>query len=309
MNKTMLCFVLLLFGMLEMRAQQDPLFTQYLYNMQLVNPAYAGSREALTISGLTRAQWLGIEGHPESHCLTANMPLPVPRLALGVAILQDRIAKTRTQSAQLDLATRFQVGKTGSFAFGLKGSGWAFREGLSELFLKQPNDPDFVDVMGMPAIVNVGAGMYYQQPTYYIGLSVPALLETESLNPASLLGLATQRQRHYFGIVGKEYRLKDRLLLKATGFGKYTADAPFQFGVTTRFEFHDKFMVGAMLRYRSAVGLVVGFNFTEQFSFGYSFDYALGFDPSRFNRGSHEFGLRYDFLYRNSKTTRSPRYF
>lgn len=290
-------------------SQQDPMFTHYMYNTQVVNPAYAGSRDALTVAGLTRWQWVGFEGAPATQTLSINTPLFVKNLGVGVAISRDAIAKTHLVGAQLDLTARLPVGKRSQLSFGLKGSLWRFSESLAELDIRDSQDQLFMDNYMGRNLPNIGAGFYFKHERFYVGLSVPELLENRLRTNEVIGGISGLKQRHYYFITGALFHLQDRIDLKPTLFIKYTNNAPIQVGATAQFVFYEKFLVGPMYRYNSAVGLLVGFNFTEQFNLGYSYDWSISNLTSRYNNGSHEIVLRYDFLFDHSRNAPSSRYF
>ncbi len=309
---TKLLTKLLVLGMLlanPLFGQQDPMYTYYMYNTQAVNPAYAGSREALTLTALTRLQWVNFPGRPATHTLTMHTPLNRQRFGIGATVTHDVVALTKLTNAQADFAFRIPVSRHGVLAMGLKGSlGW-LSEDFRQLDIREPGDIALSSNFQSRMIPNIGAGLYLQHDTYYLGFSVPELLEgrlRDNLVTSSIAGL---KQRHYYAIAGAVFQLKHRVQFKPSAMVKYTANAPVQIDLTGNLIFRDRLIVGMMYRHAEAVGLQLGFNFTEQLFLGYGYDWSFANLSGRFNGGSHEFALRYDFLFRNSKGTRSPRYF
>lgn len=321
--KTILsAFLLLLLGLSNsgVYGQQDPMYNHYMYNTQVINPAYAGSREALTVTGLMRTQWLGFDGSPVTQTLTVHSPLVSRHFGVGLALNRDALGVSTITSGQFDFAFRFSTGKRSQLAFGLKGGMTGLSENLYMLTRATQGDDVFTDpnVTIYPKIVpNIGTGVYFQHEKFYLGISVPELLENAlrpsiALNP--LLGQDSLvpsgfKQRHYYLIAGAIFELQDRIDLKPTVMVKHTVGAPLQIDMTAQVIFYDKLIAGAMYRYAADAGLMIGFNFTEQLMMGYSFDWSFENQTGRYNSGSHEFAIRYDFLYRNSKGVRSSRYF
>lgn len=289
-------------------AQQDPMYTHYMYNTQVVNPAYAGSRDALTVTGLARLQWVGFDGSPSTKTLTVHGPILGNNFGFGVALSNDAIAKTKVANTQFDFAYRLHLSRSLCLAMGLKGSLTRFTENLDDVKVPLPNDPLFIGGRGR-LLPNVGAGLYIQHDRFYAGLSVPQLLENQLLTGLVSGSLSRLRQRHYYGIMGAVFELKNRLKLKPTLLVKYAEEAPLQVDLTATLIMRDKFSAGLMYRLGDALGMLLGFNVTEQLQVGYSFDWSVANRTARYNGGSHEFMLRYDFLFRNSKGARSPRYF
>jgi len=310
--KTIRLFLPLLFAfisILEVQAQNEPLIQQYIYNMQMVNPAYAGNREALTIAGIGRFQWVGIDGAPTTQALTVNTPLNKQRFGIGLTLFSDQIAKTTTFNSQLDLSVRFPVGKEGVFSFGMKGSIWRLSEKLRELELQNRGDDIFKNPIPRRTLPNVGAGAYYRWKNGYAGVSVPHLLET-SLDANTVGGgLRAAAYRHYYGVAGWTTLVAERIRFKASSLLRYTTRTPFHVGLNGRLIFHEKIMMGLAYNYRSSVGLLFGLNLNEQLRLGYNYDWAFSGASTGIFNTSHEIALRYDFLYKNSKGAQSPRFF
>ena len=152
--------------------------------------------------------------------------------------------------------------------------------------------------------------MYYYTDRYYVGLSVPKLLENDFVANTTSGGTnLTSEHRHYFFIAGSVFDLNETIKLKPTAFVKVTNGAPVEGDVTASFIFNDKFSIGGMFRTGDAVGILAGINITDQFTLGYSFDWSFTNTTMVYNGGSHEIMLRYDFIYKNEEKIRSPRYF
>ena len=291
-------------------AQQDAMFTHYSFNTLAVNSGYAGSREALTITGLHRSQWVMFPGAPTSQTLTVHGPIKNEKLGIGFSILNDRIGPIRNTGASIDLAYKIKFGN-GKLAFGLKaGLNVQSRRLASEVQVNNKTDQVFQGDIQSQLLPNFGFGLYYSIPTFYIGISVPRLLENDFSNNGVFSGVSSQR-RHYYFITGLIFPINHRQTIKfrPTSYVKVTQGAPLTIDFTGLFYFDDKFWVGPMWRTTDAFGILSGVNINRQFSIGYSFDWSYGNSTGPYNAGSHELLIRYDFIYDRGKRILSPRYF
>lgn len=303
-------FVLIL-GSLNIHAQQAPMYTHYMNNTLVVNPAYAGSRDALTVTAIHRTQWVGFEGAPVTQSVTMHMPLANEHTGIGLSVLNDKIGPTHTTSLVFNYAYRFNLNENSKMAFGLSAAANIFQANLSALELDVQNDPVFLNNINNHVTPNIGFGAYYSRERFYAGFSIPNLLETSYSeinrdNGASLIG---KEQRHYFFIAGALFHVAENLDFKPTSYVKVTAGAPIEADLTASFIIQQRFLVGAMIRTGDAIGGLIGLDITDQLHFGYSYDWSFGLKTSRYNKGSHELVLRYDLPFLNKKQIHSPRYF
>ncbi len=289
-------------------AQQDAMFTHYMFNTQAVNPGYAGSRDALTITGLHRSMWAGFNGAPTTQTLTMHTPVFDENFGMGMSVLNDKIGPTNLTSFSLDLAYRFKVSSKAKLAFGIKPSVGIRSVNLTALALETEGDNAFSANVNNQIIGNVGAGLYFYTPTFYTGISAPGILENK-LDVTDGISQIAKYQRHYFYIIGGVMKMSNKVKFKPTALVKATAEAPVEADLTASFLFNDKFWMGAMFRTGDAVGALLGINITDQFSIGYSFDWSYANQTMKYNGGSHELMLRYDFIYHTQKQIISPRYF
>lgn len=299
-----IAIIITLFVSVKTFAQQDAMFTHYMYNTLWLNPAYAGTRDALTVTGIHRSQWVGFDGAPIDQSLTMHSPILKGKGGLGLSILNDKIGPTKSTLVALDFAYHIKLDSKSKLAFGLKGLVNFYRNSLSPLTLNTQNDNVFSQNVGS-TLPNAGAGVYYYRERFYVGLSTPRLLE----NKLDASATSAKEQQHYFLIVGSVFNLNKDLKLKPTAFVKATKGSPVQGDVTATFIIKDKLNVGAMYRTGDAAGLLVGYNFTDQFYAGYSFDWSMANTTGKYNSGSHEIMLRYDLIYKSKAKIKSPRYF
>jgi type IX secretion system PorP/SprF family membrane protein len=304
---------LALIGGFTASAQQDAMFTHYAFNTLAINPGYAGSRDALTITGLHRSQWVGFDGAPTTQTLTAHMPFLNDKIGVGLSILNDAIGPINQTSFNADFAYKLPIGEKGKLAFGLKGGINLMQGGLNTLALDDGTPDDaFTNNIESDILPNFGFGLYYSTTKWYAGLSTPRLMENdfESNSTTGTASVASEK-RHYFAIAGTVFNLNETgsLKLKPTTFVKVTVGAPIEADLTAMLIIKDKVEVGLMGRTGDALGLLLGYNFTDQLRFGYSFDWSFVNSTGKYNAGSHEVMLRYDFIMKDKGRIRSPRYF
>lgn len=303
---------MLALGVVALKAQQQAMFTHYAFNTLAVNPAYAGSREALTVTALHRSQWVGFDGAPTTQTLTLHTPIANDRLGLGLSIMNDKIGPLNITSLYTDLAYILPLNQRGSkLAFGLKGGINLMQANLNEVTTNQTGDNSFDgNNVSNDVLPNFGLGAYYYNPKWYVGLSVPTFLENTLKTEVNNSGTSVAKEkRHFFAIGGAVFNLSKGLKLKPTTFVKVTEAAPIELDLTAMFIFKDKLELGGMFRTGDAIGALLGYNLSPVFRIGYSFDWSYTNTTFKYNNGSHEAMLRYDFIYNDNKKIRSPRYF
>ena len=291
-------------------SQQDAMFTHYMFNTLAVNPAYAGSRDAFTVTGLHRTQWAGFEGAPITQTLTMHTPIPLKNSGIGLSLVNDKIGPTRTTSFYADFSYKIKINERANLAFGIKGGVNFMKADIASLNTIDPNDPKFVSNDQSEFLPNFGFGLYFSTDKYYIGASIPKLLENDFKNNSISGGTDLANEaRHYFLIAGTLLNLNEDFKLKPTSYIKITPAAPIEGDITTSVIYKDKFWLGAMFRTGDALGLLFGINITNVLSVGYSFDWSYNNSTFKYNQGSHEIMIRYDLIMTNEKKIYSPRYF
>jgi type IX secretion system PorP/SprF family membrane protein len=290
----------------SLKAQQDAMFTHYMYNTLWLNPAYAGTRDAFTITAIHRSQWVGFEGAPIDQTLTMHSPILKGKMGVGLSVLNDKIGPTKSTFLALDLDYQIKINSKSKLSFGLKGLVNFYSVNLNKSILENQNDNAFSENINR-ILPNSGAGIYYYRERFYAGISVPKLMENKI--KSSSLNAVSKEQRHYFFIMGTVFNLSKDVRLKPTCFIKATEIAPIEGDVTANFIIKDKFTLGAMYRTGDGFGLLLGYNFTEQFIVGYSFDWSMVNTTRKYNSGSHEIMLRYDLISKSKSKIKSPRFF
>ncbi len=289
-------------------AQQDVQFTQYMFNTNAVNPAYTGSRGAISGTALYRTQWVGFDGAPVTESFNANSPLMNDKLGIGATVLNEKIGPLRQTGVFADFAYRIKF-KTSTLAMGIKGGANMFQAGFNNLNVINSGDAQFQSNVQSKLLPNLGFGFYYHTEKYYFGLSAPKLVQNNldvKTGNSSQAHIAVD-QMHYYFIGGYVMNLSPYIKFKPTTQIKFTYGAPVSLDLNASFLFYEKLWLGAMYRFGDAVGLLVQFQFNPQLRAGYSYDFTTS-KLNRYNNGTHEIMLGYDLNF-NKEKIRSPRYF
>jgi type IX secretion system PorP/SprF family membrane protein len=286
-------------------AQHHPMYSQYMFNQMVINPAYTGSRDVLSATALYRHQWAGIKGAPRTQSFYFHSPLPNPRNNFGLSFVLDRLGVTSTNSFNLSYAYRFDVGK-GRLAFGLQGGLTTLQNRYSEVQTDTPGDAVFQGNSTPILIPGVGFGCYYDTKRWYLGISTPYLLEYKSNAFNVLMKDDPRAFKPILLATGCLIRINPDLLLRPSGLVKFIPNSPAQFDLNANLIIKESLWLGAGYRSGDAVVGMLEYQINPQFRLGYSYDYSVT-DLQKYNNGSHEFMLRYEFGYRVK--TMSPRYF
>ncbi len=300
-------FAMLLFTGSPAKAQQDPMYSQYMFNTLSVNPGYAGSKNMMNALLLTRNQWVGIEGAPKTQSLTLHTPFMVKDIGLGFSLVNDEIGPVHETSFFTDFAYRLQINEKAYLAMGLKAGFNLHSANLTGLELTDKGDKAFYNNIKNKFLPNFGAGLYYFTQTYYLGISTPRLLRSKLYDEELELGRLNRRERHFFFIGGFVKGLNENILFKPTFLVKAAPNAPVSIDLTTSFLFYDRLWAGVMARIGDSFGAILQYRISDQLTIGYAYDYTIS-ELSSYNSGSHEFMISYDFTFRKSKL-KSPRYF
>jgi len=298
----------LMLSLTEMFGQQDPMYTQYMYNMNIVNPAYAGSRGTLSLGLLGRSQWTSVNGGPKTMTFDAHAPVG-KKVGMGLSVIADEIGPAKEQNIYADFSYTITTSEQGRLAFGLKGGVTLLNVNLLDVVLPQTStgdDPLFDENIN-DAFPNVGAGVYYYNDKWYAGFSVPNLLKSEHLDKENINTKASE-EIHYFLTTGYVFDLSSTLKFKPSILVKGVTGAPVSFDVNANFLMYDRFEVGASYRWQDAVSILFNFGVTRSFRIGYAYDYTISEFSNSNTGGSHELMLLYDISF-SKKNLKSPRFF
>jgi type IX secretion system PorP/SprF family membrane protein len=310
-------------GVQTVHAQQEVQYSQYMFNMLAVNPAYAGSRDVLSMTGLYRQQWVGIDGAPTTQSFTIDMPIKKEKVGIGFQAYNDQIGIFKNTGVALSYAYRVKVSQRTTLSMGVQGGVtnlYGDLLGVQRTLTGTDIDPAFSGNISK-WLPNVGVGLYLSNDRGYIGLSAPTLIQNRFKDgEATKSSDSVARQdRHYFLMAGFVIGLGRSLALKPSFLVKATRDAA-AIDLNLNLWIKDRIAIGGSWRtnnkdFKSTFGnlngdAVIGMleiQATDQFRLGYAYDFALNGLQSKQN-GTHEVMLRYEFGYRKAKIL-TPRYF
>ena len=303
MRNLVILLLTMLFA-LQMNAQQDPQYTQYMYNMNIINPAYTGSTEGLAVGALYRSQWVGLDGGPETFTFNIHSPIG-KQVGLGLSVISDQIGPVKETNAYVDFSYTIPVGTVTKLAFGIKG-GFTFHDiGLTDVFTMDPNDPFFENNIN-ETTPNIGAGVYFYKPNkYYISASVPNILNGVHLDTnGTKIGSETE---HFFAAAGYVFDLSENFKLKPHALLKYATDAPLSYDINANVFMYDLVEIGVGYRLQDSFSGMINFQVYDNLRIGYAYD-AIRSDLNIVTNSSHEIFINFDLNF-SSKVSRSPRYF
>ena len=303
MKTRILFFALMLSGFAGF-AQQDAQYTQYMYNTININPAYAGSRGVLSVFGLHRTQWVGLDGAPTTNAFSINTPITNSNLGIGLSFVNDRIGPTEENTISADISYTVQTSETYKLSFGVKGTANLFSLDVNKLNPADANDPRLYN-FDNNFTPNLGAGVYFHSDKLYVGLSVPNFFETTRYEDNSI-SVSKERMNFYL-IGGYVFDLSPSVKFKPAFLAKSIEGAPLQLDLSGNFLINEKFTIGAAWRWSAAASVMAGFKITDGLFVGYGYDLETT-RLSRYNSGSHEIFLRFELFNKYNKIT-SPRFF
>jgi type IX secretion system PorP/SprF family membrane protein len=287
-------------------SQQDAQYTQYMYNTINVNPAYAGSRGVMSIFGLHRTQWVGLDGAPVTNAFSINSPIENTNLGVGLSFVNDRIGPTVENTISTDVSYTIPVSETYKLSFGIKGTANLFSFDRDKLNIPSQSQGDpLLQSLSNNFSPNVGAGAYFHSDKSYLGLSVPNFFQTKRYNDNDY-AVYKERMNAYL-IGGYVFDLSPNLKFKPAFLGKMVQGAPLQLDVSGNFLINDKFVLGAAWRWSAAASLMAGFQVSDGLYIGYGYDLDTT-KLAHYNSGSHEIFLRYELFKRQDRIV-SPRFF
>lgn len=296
----------------NMNAQFDAMFTQFMFNEMYINPAYAGSKEAMSATLLHRQQWLNFAGRPVTTSFSLHGPLLDNKMGLGLSFLNERIGVLNRNLVYGSYAYRLKLDKDQRLAFGLMVGVHNQVNKFSELKTNDDNtiDPQFSQNSQSILTPNFGAGVYYSNKTFYAGLSIPRMIQDNikfmNGDANAELGFSPSKY-HYYLMVGNLFTLSPDLKLKAQGMVKAVANSPVQVDLNANFLIKDFVWAGLAYRYNASASAIAGVQLNPQFLVSYAFDYNLN-SINKYSNGSHELVLNYLFSYKGKKVV-TPRYF
>lgn len=284
-------------------AQQDPQFTQYMYNTLTVNSAYAGNRGHLAITGIHRSQWIGIDGAPESQSLSFDSPIG-KNVGLGISIVNDKLGPSHETYFDTNFSYSIRTSETHRLSFGVKGGARLFDIDWTRGRRQTSSDNLFQENISR-ILPTIGAGLYYHGEKSYLGVSVPNFFTDQHYDDIQQ-AVAAERL-HIFVIGGLITDLSESIKFKPAFLFKHVSGAPVIVDLSANFMFNEKLRLGASYRWDDSFSGLVGFQISPKLLIGYAYDYT-NTELQKVTSGSHEIMLRFELISKTAKL-KSPRFF
>ena len=310
--KNIIIFISFFFYINSISAQQDAEYTHYMYNMSVVNPAYAsGAPAMLNLGGLYRTQWVGSVGAPKTFTFFGHTAI-TDKVEVGLSFVSDDIGDgaKKENNVYADFAYVLNLGGQNKLSLGLKAGFTSMQTNFNGFVLQSGDvttDLAFAENVNVTA-PNIGVGAYYFRNNFYAGISVPNLLETKHIEEKSGINAYGSEDIHTFLTAGYVFQINDKVKLKPAFMTKYVHGAPLSIDVTANVLYNNKFELGAAYRIDDAVSALVNINVTPSLRVGYAYDYTLS-NLGQFNSGTHEIMLLFDLDLLGKGFDKSPRFF
>lgn len=302
----LIVIILLAFGV-NTFAQQDPMYTQYMNNPVIVNPAYAATRGVGNLTGVFRKQWVGVDGAPTTSSISYNTPIRRYDFGVGASLLYDALGPTTQTGLYLDYSYQIRFEKS-ILSLGLKGGFNYYSNNYSNLSYNDQDDDIDIAENNALFLPNFGLGAYYYTDKLYLGFSIPKLLRNSLVKEENTLEHLNREEWHFFLMGGYIFNLTEDIDLKPSFISRYVIGSPLSVELTATAMLFDKIWIGAMYRVGASFGALVNWQISPKLNIGYSYD----FNPNDYmldNAGSHEITISYLFLRDTGKRILSPRFF
>ena len=273
-------------------AQQDPLYTQYMDNLLVINPGFAGSKENGNVLLVTRNQWVSLPGAPVTRSFSYQTPVQNKNVGLGFSVMYDKIGPQKQTGVYFDYSYFLRVSEKYKLGMGLKGSVSFYRVSLTDLVTVDP-DPIYSKDIYKNFLPNIGVGFFLFSDDTYFGLSVPKLIENSVTRSDYKTEYVNKEEIHLYFTAGKNFIINESFQFKTYAMLRFVKDTPLSFQATAMAGFKQKFWLGGMARIGDSYGVVVQFQATEKMTIGYSYDITSS-ELSAFSNGTHEIMFSYN---------------
>jgi type IX secretion system PorP/SprF family membrane protein len=262
-------------------------------NLMTVNPAYAGSKDLLSMMAVSRNQWVSLSGAPDTRSIVINSPIKNTNTGIGLSFLSDQIGPTKQTGLYVDYSYLLKFSKNKILALGLKGGFNFYEAGLTDLQTIEENDPTFSQNINRNFLPNFGFGAFYYSPKYYFGASIPKLIKnTINVNGTEIQQVGRE-EIHLFLMAGYVFDLNEVVKFKPAALTRMVMNAPVSIDLNGTFVFNEKIWLGAMYRVGESFGGMFQLQVTNQLRIGYSYDFPTS-DIGAFNNGTHEVMVSFD---------------
>jgi type IX secretion system PorP/SprF family membrane protein len=308
-TKYIILFTLALFTGTAMCAQQDPMVTQYMFSGHFLNPAYAGSHDYANLTVLGRRQWMGFDGAPFSSFLSFDMPISIKNIGVGGVVMNDNIGVTSRSEVAGTFSYHLKLSDKATLAVGLRAGVTYYRAKLTELQIWDQQDQVFMQNVNGKILPNSGAGIYFYMPRFFAGVSIPNVINYKEGTALALnIAGAPNLERHYYGTAGVVIPAGKNFEIKPSGLVKYVPGAPIEFDANINVLMYKTLWIGGSYRTNDGIQGIIEYQATPKLRIGYAYDIALT-DLRRYNSGSHEIMIAWDFIKEEKIRYKSPRFF
>lgn len=308
--KKIILYITFFFYITSVSAQQDPEYTHYMYNMSVVNPAYAtGIPAMMNFGGLYRTQWVGAVGAPKTFTFFGHTAIS-DKVEAGLSFISDDIGDgaKKENNIYADFAYVLKLGGKNKLSLGLKAGLSSMQTNFNGFKFNDPaTDMAFAENINATK-PNIGVGAYYFRDNLYVGLSVPNLLKTKYIEEKSGVNAFGAENIHTFITAGYVFQVNDMWKVKPAFMTKFVKGAPISIDLTANVLYNEKFELGAAYRIDDSVSALFNFNVTPTLRVGYAYDYTLT-NLGQFNSGTHEIMLLFDLDLLGKGFDKSPRFF
>ncbi|NQX81014.1 MAG: type IX secretion system membrane protein PorP/SprF [Flavobacteriaceae bacterium] len=296
--------VLFLLSSVFTYSQQDPQYTQYMYNTMSVNPAYAGSKGFFTATALARVQWVGIDGAPDGQNISFHTPIGYSGVGLGLNIINDKIGPSNETYMDASGSYTIRTRDKGNLAFGIRVGARLMNVDWTKGTYNNQNDNIFDSNISNKLLPSFGLGAYYYTDNWYLGVSAPNVLNSEAYDDVSNTLISSAL--HYFVIAGYVFDINNNLKFKPAIISKIVKGSPLSLDISANFLVNKKLDLGLAYRWGDSVSALFGFQVNEMLRVGYAYDFTTS-NYKSYNSGTHEIILTLDIL--KKQTIKSPRFF
>ena len=299
---------LMIIGALLSKAQQDPMYTQYIFNLQTVNPAYVGYWQTIGLTAISRHQWVGLEGHPTTQTFSFQTPLRSQNVGIGLNVVLDKIGLEKRLSVSFDYSYKVLLSENTALRFGIKAGFTNYSHNLTEYnqYPDNQSDPVFQTNIDNKFMPNVGVGLFLSSPRYFLSLSLPGIIENNYQSNVNNYSSRSEL-RHVFFAGGMMFDLSENVKFKPTFMTKMVTGSPFEYDLSANFLLAEKFWVGGMYRSGDSFGAIAQWIINKKLRLGYAYDFTTS-DLRNYQNGVHEIMISFEFVYAKHIII-SPRYF
>lgn len=284
-------------------AQQDPIFTNYMFNLTTINPGAVGHSSYASVMNVNRYQWVGFEGAPKTNSLNADVPLEKYNCGAGLTYVFDKVGPEKTNNFYLDYAYHLKVNDNLKLGLGLNAGFRVFSASLTDLTQPGISDPQFSSNISGKVTPNFGVGAFLYNEMFYVGFSSPKILNHKYVNSTTSGG----EKRHYFLVSGYVLPINLNIIFRPSVYIKYVESAPISCDITANFLIKNTVWFGMMYRSGDAIGFLTQIQLNNKFHLGYTYDLTISKIRTS-SKGTHELMLQYTFTL-DDKENRSHWYF